>query len=395
MRKPLEGIVVLDLTRVLAGPYAAMMMADFGANVIKIEAPKGGDDSRAFAPFVGKESLYFMSLNRGKRSMTLNLKEKKAQELFKKMVEKADVVLENYRPGTMEKFGLGYEVLKEINPKLIYTACSGFGHTGPYSERAAYDIIVQGMGGIMSITGQEGGEPTRVGASVGDITAGLFAHIGTLTALYNREVTGVGQKVDVAMLDCQVAILENAISRYESTGISPKPCGNRHPSITPFEAFKSKDGYVIIAVGNDKLWAKFCNLIGKPELIQDDRFITNAKRTENQKPLKAILDTIFPDKTVDEWLEVLENVGIPCGPINTIDRVVNDVQVKAREMIIETKHPVAGIVKMPGIPIKMSETPGAVEFAAPLLGQHTEEILKEVLGLTAAEVAELKSQNVL
>ncbi|MDR3563426.1 MAG: CoA transferase [Negativicutes bacterium] len=394
MRKPLEGIVVLDLTRVLAGPYAAMMLADFGANVIKMEAPKGGDDSRAFGPFIGKESVYFMSLNRGKRSMTLNLKEEKARELFKAMVKKADVVLENYRPGTMEKFGLGYEELKKINPKLIYTACSGFGHTGPYSERPAYDVIVQGMGGIMSITGQENGEPTRVGASVGDITAGLFAAFGTMTALYNREVSGIGQKVDVAMLDCQVAILENAIARYVSSGVVPKPIGNRHPSITPFEAFQAKDGYVIIAVGNDRLWATFCNLIGKPEMITDERFVSNPKRTENQKALKAILDTVFPDKTVDEWLEVLEKAGIPNGPINTIDRVVNDVQVKSRDMIIETDHPIAGKVKMPGIPIKMSETPGSVESPAPLLGQHTAEILHEILGFTAEEVAELKEKNV-
>jgi CoA:oxalate CoA-transferase len=395
LKKPLEGIIVLDLTRVLAGPYAAMMLSDFGANVIKMEAPKGGDDSRAFGPFIGKESVYFMSLNRGKRSMTLNLKEKKAQELFKTMVKKADVVLENYRPGTMEKFGLGYEELKKINPKLIYTACSGFGHTGPYSERPAYDVIVQGMGGIMSITGQENGEPTRVGASVGDITAGLFAAFGTMTALYSREVTGIGQKVDVAMLDCQVAILENAIARYVSSGIVPKPIGNRHPSITPFEAFQAKDGYVIIAVGNDKLWATFCNLIGKPEMITDERFVSNPKRTENQKALKAVLDTVFPDKTVDEWLIALDTAGIPSGPINTIDRVVNDIQVKSRDMIIETDHPIAGKVKMPGIPIKLSETPGSVDSPAPLLGQHTEEILHEILGFTAEEVAELKSKNVL
>ncbi len=393
--KSLENVVVLDLTRVLAGPYASMMFADFGANVIKIESPKGGDDSRAFGPFVGKESAYFMSLNRGKRSMTLNLKEAKAKEIFKEMVKKADVVLENYRPGTMEKLGLGYDVLKEINPKIIYTACSGFGHTGPYSSKPAYDVIVQGMGGIMSITGQEGGEPTRVGASVGDVTAGLFAVIGTLTALYTREVTGIGQKVDVAMLDCQVAILENAIARYVTSGVAPQPIGNRHPSITPFEAFKAKDGYIIIAVGNDRLWSDFCNLINRPELIQDERFVTNPKRTENQKALKAILDTVFPEKTVDEWIAALDNAGIPCGPINTIDRVMNNEQIIARDMIVETDHPTAGKVKMAGVPIKMSETPGTIERPAPLLGQHTEEILSEVLGISSEEVAQLKAQNVL
>lgn len=393
--KPLENVKVLDLTRVLAGPYASMMMADFGAEIIKIESPKTGDDSRAFGPFVGKESAYFMSLNRGKRSMTMNLKNPKAQELFKEMVKKVDVVLENYRPGTMEKFGLGYEEIKKINPNIIYTACSGFGHTGPYSKKPAYDVIVQGMGGIMSITGQENGEPTRVGASVGDLTAGLFAVIGTLTALYNREKTGVGQKVDVAMLDCQVAILENAISRYLVNGVAPGPIGNRHPSITPFEAFKAKDGYVIIAVGNDRLWKKFCDLINRPELIEDARFITNAKRTENQKELKGILDTVFPAKTVDEWLEAIDGAGIPCGPINTVDRVMKDPQVLARDMIVEVDHPVAGKFKMPGLPIKLSETPGAVESPAPLLGQHTEELLHEILGLSKEEVAKLKEEGAL
>ena len=233
--KALENLVVLDLTRVLAGPYSAMMMGDFGANIIKIEQPGVGDDSRAFGPFVGKESAYYMSLNRNKRSMTLNFKEQGARDLFKEMVKKADVVLENYRPGTMEKFGLGYDVLKEINPNLIYAACSGFGETGPYKLKPAYDIIVQAMGGIMSITGPEGGEPTRVGASVGDIIAGLFTTIGVSMALYHRAMTGEGQKIDVSMLDCQVAVLENAISRFLVNGEIPGPIGNRHPSITPFE----------------------------------------------------------------------------------------------------------------------------------------------------------------
>ena len=393
--KPLQGVVVLDLTRVLAGPYAAMMMADFGANVIKIEPPGVGDDSRAFGPFVGKESAYFMSLNRNKRSMTLNLKHPEARELFKEMVKKADVVLENYRPGTMEKFGLGYEDLKKINPKIIYAACSGFGHTGPYMDKPAYDVIVQAMGGIMSITGQENGEPTRVGASIGDITAGLFTMIGVMMALYHRSITGEGQKVDVGMLDCQVAILENAIARYLTSGIVPKPLGNRHPSITPFEAFTAKDGYVIVGAGNDRLWEKLCNLIGRPDLVADERFVTNAKRTQNVKQLKVILDDVFSAKTVDEWLKELEEAGIPCGPINTIDRVINDPQVQAREMIVETDHPVAGKIKMAGVPIKMSATPGAVERPAPLLGQHTEEILAEVLGLSAEEVAALRAKDVL
>lgn len=393
--KALQELVVLDLTRVLAGPYASMMLADFGANVIKIETPDGGDDSRAFGPFAGTESVYFMSLNRNKRSMTLNLKTAEGKQIFIDMVKKADIVLENYRPGTMEKLGLGYDTLKEINPSIIYAACSGFGHTGPYSKKPAYDVIVQGMGGVMSITGQEDGEPTRVGASIGDITAGLFGVIGILTALHHRNQTGEGQKVDVAMLDCQVAILENAIARYLSSGKVPTPLGNRHPSITPFEPFKAKDGYVIIAVGNDKLWEKFCNLIGRPELINDERFATNPARTENQRQLKAILDDVFPAKTVDEWLADLDGQGIPSGPLNTVDRVINDPQIKARDMIVETVHRVAGPVKMAGIPIKMSATPGAVEKAAPLLGEHTEEILKEMLGVTQEQVAELRAKKAL
>ena len=393
--KPLENLVVLDLTRVLAGPYSAMMMGDFGANIIKIEQPGVGDDSRAFGPFIGKESAYYMSLNRNKRSMTLNFKEQGARDLFKKMVKKADVVLENYRPGTMEKFGLGYDVLKEINPKIIYAACSGFGETGPYSQKPAYDIIVQAMGGIMSITGQEGGEPTRVGASVGDIIADLFTTIGVSMALYHRAMTGEGQKLDVAMLDCQVAILENAISRYLVNGVVPEPLGNRHPSITPFEAFTASDGHVIVGAGNDRLWKKLCELLGKEEIINDERFITNSARTTNEKALKVILDEVFKTKTIDEWLAMLEEAGVPCAPINTVDRVVKDPQVNARHMLVEIEHPVAGKLHVPGIPIKMYKTPGSVDTPAPLLGQHTDEILKELLGMSKEEVDALRAKDIL
>ena len=393
--KPLENLVVLDLTRVLAGPYSAMMMGDFGANIIKIEQPGVGDDSRAFGPFVGKESAYYMSLNRNKRSMTLNFKEQGARDLFKEMVKKADVVLENYRPGTMEKFGLGYDVLKEINPSIIYAACSGFGETGPYSQKPAYDIIVQAMGGIMSITGQEGGEPTRPGASIGDIIAGLFTTIGVSMALYHRAMTGEGQKIDVAMLDCQVAILENAISRYLVNGVVPGPLGNRHPSITPFEAFTASDGHVIVGAGNDRLWKKLCEMIGKPELISDSRFLTNGDRTNNQKALKPILDEVFKTKKIDEWLAMLEEAGVPCAPINTVDRVVKDPQVNARHMLVEIEHPVAGKMHLPGVPIKMYKTPGSVDKAAPLLGQHTEEILKELLGMSKEEVDALRAKDIL
>jgi len=383
--KPLEGLRVLDLSRVLAGPYCTMMLADYGADIVKIEPPKVGDDSRAYGPFIGKESAYFMSLNRNKRSMTLNFKKQAECDLFKEMVKHADVVVENYRPGTMEKFGLGYDVLKSINPRIIYASCSGFGHTGPYQFKPAYDIIVQAMGGIMSITGSEGGEPTRVGASVGDIIAGMFTAYGVMMALYHREKTGEGQSVDVGMLDCQVAILENAIARYVTSGNIPVPMGNRHPSITPFSAFTAKDGHIIVGAGNERLWIKLCNILGKAELLQDPRFDTNSNRTAHVKELSAILNEVFKHKTINEWLEVLEKAELPCAPINTVETIVNDPQIKARNMIVEVEHPVAGHLKMAGVPIKMSATPGAVERPAPLLGQHTAELLNEILGWDEAK----------
>ena len=391
--KPLTGLRVLDLSRVLAGPYCTMMLADYGADIVKIEPPKVGDDSRAFGPFVGKESAYFMSLNRNKRSMTLNFKRQAECDVFKEMVKYADVVVENYRPGTMEKFGLGYDELKKINPKIIYDACSGFGHSGPYQYKPAYDIIVQAMGGIMSITGPEGGEPCRVGASVGDIIAGMFTAYGVMMALYHREKTGEGQKVDVGMLDCQVAVLENAIARYVTSGSVPTPLGNRHPSISPFSSFTAKDGHIIVGAGNDRLWTKLCNILGKPELLTDPRFNTNGNRTAHVKELTAILNEVFSTKTIEQWMEVLEAAELPCAPINTVDKIVNDPQIKARNMIVELEHPVAGHLKMAGVPVKMSVTPGAVERPAPLLGQHTAELLKEILGWDEAETAKFFAEE--
>lgn len=394
MKQALEGIKVLDLTRVLAGPYATMVMADMGADVIKIEAPEVGDDSRQFGPYIKDESAYFMSLNRNKRSITLNLKAPKAKELFIEMVKKADVVVENYRPGTMEKLGLGYEDLKKINPKIIYAAASGFGHSGPYSKRAAYDAVVQAMGGIMSITGPVGGKPTRVGPSIGDVTAGLFTAIGILAALNYRNNTGVGQKVDVAMLDCQVAILENAIARYVVTGTAPKPAGNRHSSITPFEPFETSDGEIMIAAGNDALFVKMCELFGTEEWVQDERFKTNPQRTKHVEELVPLITAVTKTKTTKEWQDLLDKAGVPNGPINTIDKVMEDPQVLARNMIVEVDHPVAGHLKMAGVPIKMSETQGIVRTHAPLLGQHTEEILKELLGMSTEEIDALKNENI-
>ena len=382
---PLKGLKVLDLSRVLAGPYCTMMLADFGADVIKIEPPIG-DDSRAFGPFVGKESAYFMSLNRNKRSMVLDFKNQKHIDVFKEMVANADVVVENYRPGTMEKFGLSYDVLKEINPKIIYAACSGFGRTGPYALKPAYDIIVQAMGGIMSITGEGKDSPTRVGASVGDVIAGMFTAYGIMMALYHREKTGIGQLVDVAMLDCQVAVLENAIARYVTSGEVPVPLGNRHPSITPFSAFTAKDGQIIVGAGNDRLWTKLCNVLGKPELLTDERFGNNGERTKHFHELHAIMNSVLINKTIDEWLVVLEEAGIPCAPINNIERILKDPQVKARDMILEVEHPIAGHLKMAGVPVKLSETPGSVHTHAPLLGHDINAILQELMGWDEATI---------
>lgn len=394
MKQSLEGIKVLDLTRVLAGPYATMVLADLGANVMKVEMPIKGDDSRHFGPYVGDESAYFMSLNRNKRSMTLNLKEEKGKELLKEMIKNVDVITENFRPGTMEKLGLGYDVLKEINPKIIYAATSGFGHSGPYSQRPAYDAIVQAMGGIMSITGQEGGELTRVGTSVGDITAGLFTSIGILAALKYREETGIGQKVDVAMFDSQLAILENAVSRYVVAGEIPTPKGNRHPSIVPFEPFETSDEKIMIAVGNDALWAKFCMATGLDDLINKKEFKTNPLRNDNYKILRPLIAEKIVKKTIDEWIEILNSAGVPNGPINTVDKVLKDPQMIARDMVKEVEHPTAGKLIMPGVPIKMSETQGDIFMPAPILGQHTDEILKELLNLTDEEIENIKKENI-
>lgn len=394
MKLALDNIKILDLTRVLAGPYATMILGDLGADIIKIEMPVKGDDARAFGPYLNDESAYFMSLNRNKRSMTLNLKSEKGKELFLEMVKKVDVVVENYRPGTMEKLGIGYDTLSKINPKLIYAAASGYGHTGPYSKRAAYDAVVQAMGGLMSITGEKGGKPVRVGTSIGDITAGLFTAIGILAALNNRNETGKGQKVDVAMLDCQVAILENAIARYVVTNEVPKPGGNKHPSIVPFESFETKDGEIMIAAGNDSLWAKFCRVIGKEELIEDERFKTNPLRDKNYDELRPLIAESMKNRTTKEWQDMLDDSGVPNGPINTIDKVIEDPQVVAREMIVEIEHPIAGKLKTPGIPIKLSDTPGKIRNVSPILGEHTEEILKEILEYDNEKIEELKRENI-
>ena len=374
---PLSGLLVLDLTRVLVGPYCTMILSDLGARVIKIEAPEVGDDSRNFGPFIEDQSAYFMSLNRNKESIALNLKNEKDKKIFEKILPKADILIENFKPGTLNKWGYGWENLKDKYPKLIYASASGFGQTGPLKGLPAYDMVVQGMGGLMSVTGQPDSEPTRVGTSIGDITAGLFTAIGINAALYDRQKTGKGMYIDVAMLDCQIAILENAVARYLTKGEIPKPMGSRHPSISPFEAFKTKDSYVIIAAGNDKLFEGMCKVFNL-SLHEDDKFKTNANRNKNIDELKKILENELKKNTTAYWCKVLEENKIPCGPINNIKEVVESPQTKARNMIVSAMHDKIGQFKMPGNPIKMSsyEDPDN-RGEIPNLDQHREKILKE------------------
>lgn len=396
MKNPLEHIKVLDFSRVLAGPYCTMILANMGAEIIKVERPVYGDDSRAYGPFLNGQSAYFISINRGKKSISLDLKSSRAIEIVKDLVKEVDIIVENFRPGIMEKLGIGYDVLKEINPKIIFASISGFGQTGPYSKRPAYDMIVQAMSGIMSITGEEGGAPVRVGTSIGDITAGMFGSIGILAALVDREVTGKGRMIDVAMLDGQIAILENAISRYHATGISPKPLGRRHPSIAPFEAYKTKNSYVIIACGNDALWQKFCKLVGREELLNMEAFKTNDDRVKNVDRLKEYMSEIFLKKTTEEWDNYLNKNGVPCSPINSMDNIFCDPQVNVRRMLVEVQQPGIGKIKVSGNPIKMTglinELP---DDPAPEVGEHNEVLLKKYLGYSDEQIEQLRIENII
>ena len=378
MNGPLKDLLVVDLTRVLVGPYCTMILSDLGARVIKIEAPEIGDDSRKFGPFVKDYSAYFMSLNRGKESIALNLKNNDDKKIFEKILAKADILVENFKPGTLEKWGFGWKQVSKKYPKLIYASASGFGQTGPLKELPAYDMVVQGMGGLMSVTGQPNSEPTRVGTSIGDITAGLFTAIGINAALYDRQKTGKGMYIDVSMLDCQIAILENAIARYLSKNEIPKPMGSRHPSIAPFEAFKTKDSYIIIAAGNDKLFENLCNALDLKDLIMDEKYKSNSSRSENMNELKKILEQKLINKTTNEWVKNLESLKIPCGPIFNIKEAVENPQVEARNMIVKAYHKVIGDFKLAGNPIKMStyedeKTRGDI----PDLDEHREKIMKE------------------
>jgi CoA:oxalate CoA-transferase len=385
---PLNGVLVIDLTRVLAGPYCTLLLSDLGARVIKVEIPESGDDARQIGPFIKKKSAYFMSLNRGKESIALNLKSDSDRQIFHQLLSRADVLVENFRSGTMDKLNLGWDILHERYPGLIYAATSGFGHSGPYQSKPAYDLVVQAMGGIMSLTGQEGGPPTRVGTSIGDLGAGLFTAVGICSALYHRSQTGEALKIDVGMLDCQVALLENAIARYLATGSVPGPLGARHPSIAPFDAYTTKDSHIIVAAGNNNLFERFAKAIGGDQLGQDHRYATNDLRCQNVEALKHDIEALLNHKTTAEWIDTLETAGVPCGPINTVSDVLSDEQVKHRNMVITTPDPTIGDIKMAGNPIKFDHFDDPrTRPAAPDLDADRQQILAS-LGINTTKKEE-------
>lgn len=373
----LSGVTVVDLTHVLAGPYATMILRNLGARVIKVEPPRTGDDARSFGPYYKDISLYFSSINAGKESIALNLKNAADRAVFEQLLGMADIVTENYRPGTMEKLGYGWDSLQKRFPRLTYGVASGFGHSGPYMHRAAYDMVVQGMGGIMSMTGQPHSPPTRVGISVGDITAGLYLAIGLSAALHKRNSTGAGCKVDIGMLDCQVSILEGAITDFLVAGVVAHPLGARHPSIAPFEVFKTQDMPIVIAAGNDHLFGLLCAALGQPGMAQDARYVTNALRYAHVDALKADIERVLAGAKAADWLDRLDKEGVPSGPLNTVREVVANPQVAARNMIVDVTDPVAGPLKIAGNPIKVSGVPDPTrQPPAPQLNQHHAEIMQ-------------------
>ena len=395
--KALQDIVVLDLTRVLAGPYCTMMLADYGAKVIKIEIPGRGDDTRAFGPLKNGASMYYANVNRGKKGVTLNLKSDKGKEMFKQMVKKADVVVENYRPGVMDKMGVGYDVLKEVNPRIIYGAVSGFGCYGPDSKRPGYDIIAQATGGLMSITGEPGGHPLRVGNAMGDVLGGMNLTIGILMALHARELTGRGQRVDVALVDSVVSSLEIGIQRFFASGKQPELMGNRYASAYPYDSFKAKDGLFVIGCGNDKLFTLLCNKVFKqPELLTDPRFETNLKRCENHAALKPIVEAWSSQYTIKEAVDMILAAGVPAAPINDLPHVTTDPHIAgAREMFVPLHHPVIGDMKVNGNPIKLMDTKLDISVPAPELGQDNAAVYGDLLGLDEAALKKLREEKVI
>ena len=378
---PLSGITIIDLSRILAGPYCTLLLAELGARVIKVEPPRQGDDARQYGPFKNGKSAYFISVNRGKESIALDLKSADGRETFERLLDKADALVENFRPGTMEKLGYGWDTLHSRYPRLVYAAASGFGHSGPYSHYPAYDMVVQGLGGIMSITGHPGMPLTRVGTSVGDLAGGLYTAVALNAALLHRERTGEATKVDVALFDCQLALLENAIMRYTTTGEIPGPMGARHPSITPFEAFATRDGNLIIAAGNDGLFIKLAHALDRSDLAENPLFRTNALRNQHQEALRAEIEGVLRGKETDHWIAVLEAAGVPCGPVNNIAQALAHPQAAARNMLISIDDPVTGPLELAGNPMKLSAfADPPTRQPAPDLDADRDRILRE-LGL--------------
>lgn len=397
MSTALNDITVLDLTRVLAGPYCTMMLADFGANVIKIEVPGKGDDTRAFGPLKNGASMYYANVNRNKLGVTLNLKAEEGKKIFLEMVKKADVVVENYRPGVMDKLGLGYDVLKEVNPRIIYAAVSGFGSYGPYSQRPGYDIIAQATGGLMSITGEPGGNPLRVGNAMGDVLGGMNLTIGVLVAIHARTLTGRGQRVDVSLVDSVVSSLETGTQRFMASGKQPELMGNRYASAYPYDSFKAKDGYFVIGCGNDKLYNLLCTKVLKREdLMTDPRFATNIVRCEHHVELKPEIEKWSTQHTIEEAVDLINAAGVPAAPINGLAQVTTDVHIAgAREMFVSLPHPVIGDMKVNGNPVKLMDTKADISRPAPALGQDNEMVYGNLLGLDVDKLAELKEKKII
>ena len=396
MTKALEGIRVLDLTRALAGPFCTLMLGDNGADVIKIEIPGSGDDTRKWGPpFIGDESAYFLSINRNKRSLTLNLQDPKAQDVFMKLAKDSDVVVENFTPGVMDRFGLGYEAVKAVNPNVVYCSISGFGQDGPYRSRPAYDQIMQGVGGLMSITGEPDGEPQKIGIAVTDIGAGMWSAFAITTALHHRDKTGEGQYIDISMLDAQVAWLTYQAAFFFANDDPPKRMGAAHPTLVPYQAFMCSDGkYINVAVGSERIWERFCQGMGREDLKDHPDYSVNSVRVAHRGAIVSMLQEIFLTRPVSEWVEDLQAANVPCGPINDLADVFADPQVLARDMLQEMPHPTLGTIKQTGLPIKFSRTPGGLDLHPPLLGEHNQEILSS-LGYSDADVQSLKDASVI